>query len=487
MENYFVMDYELINKLREKLTNNILVKKVLDKEIFKTDIFNKEILTKKLFNKKTIIISSSVLAAVLITTVSVYSTKAYEVRIDDKYVGQVKNKDIVEKAINEIKEEAKDKNGTEVSFSNEITYKSIFFADRGRFADDKLKENIENSITLNSKAFAIIVNEKEIAFLKDEASAEEVLNKIKAPYIQNEEDSKNVGFVEDVQITEKDIVPDKIMNPEDVLKSLVQRIDEVKKYTIQKGDTISGIAVKYKMKTADIQKANPNLDISKIGIGQELSLTVPRYVINVKKSTYKTTEEKIAYPVEYENTDSLYAGDKKVKENGSEGVKKVSAELVSVNGIYEETKVLSEEVIENPRTQIVYKGTKERPRTVATGIIGWPIRGSISSRFGERWGSAHTGVDFGVPTGTSFQAADGGVVTYAGWEGDYGKLIIINHENGTVTYYGHCNTINVNVGQRVAKGDTIGTVGTTGRTTGSNLHFEVRKNGVPMDPLNYMK
>ncbi len=159
---------------------------------------------------------------------------------------------------------------------------------------------------------------------------------------------------------------------------------------------------------------------------------------------------------------------------------------MSINGILEETNIVEEQVLEEPKTEIVLRGTKERPRTVATGVFSLPNRGGISSRFGSRWGGTHTGIDIAAPRGTPNKAADGGVVIFAGWSGNYGKLVIIDHENGFTTYYAHNDTITVKKGQRVAKGDVIGTVGSTGRATGSHLHFEVRKNGVPVDPLKYL-
>lgn len=82
-------------------------------------------------------------------------------------------------------------------------------------------------------------------------------------------------------------------------------------------------------------------------------------------------------------------------------------------------------------------------------------------------------------------AADSGTVTKAAYSGSFGNLIIINHGNGMETYYSHCNTINVSVGQTVTKGDVIGTIGSSGNATGNHLHFEVRVNGVPQNPVNY--
>ena len=177
----------------------------------------------------------------------------------------------------------------------------------------------------------------------------------------------------------------------------------------------------------------------------------------------------------YEDTDSLYKGQTQIKVEGTEGRKLVKAEIVSVNGIVESTDVVSEEVLEEPKEAIVLRGTKERPRTLAYGEFIVPSRGAITSRFGQRWSSHHSGIDIAVPRGTSIKAADGGAVIFAGWSGGYGKLIKIDHENGYITYYAHCDTITVKKGQRVARGETIGKVGSTGNATGPHLHFEVRK------------
>lgn len=99
----------------------------------------------------------------------------------------------------------------------------------------------------------------------------------------------------------------------------------------------------------------------------------------------------------------------------------------------------------------------------------------------------HYGIDIAAPAGTAIKAADGGKVTYAGWKGSYGYLVEIDHENGYVTRYAHCSKIEVKVGSRVYKGQIIARVGSTGRSTGSHLHFEVLKNGVHVNPYGYVK
>jgi murein DD-endopeptidase MepM/ murein hydrolase activator NlpD len=90
------------------------------------------------------------------------------------------------------------------------------------------------------------------------------------------------------------------------------------------------------------------------------------------------------------------------------------------------------------------------------------------------------------PKGTPIKAADDGVVTFAAYSGTYGNIVKLSHGNGLETWYAHCDTIKVSVGQVVSKGEVIATVGITGRATGYHLHFEVRKNGVPQNPMNYL-
>ena len=116
-----------------------------------------------------------------------------------------------------------------------------------------------------------------------------------------------------------------------------------------------------------------------------------------------------------------------------------------------------------------------------------PTSGTISSRYGSRWGRTHKGLDIAASTGTPIKAAASGTVTAAGWNnGGYGNLIVISHGNGVQTYYGHCSSISVKVGQTVSAGDVIGKVGSTGRSTGPHLHFEIRVNGTAYNPLNYV-
>jgi murein DD-endopeptidase MepM/ murein hydrolase activator NlpD len=121
----------------------------------------------------------------------------------------------------------------------------------------------------------------------------------------------------------------------------------------------------------------------------------------------------------------------------------------------------------------------------ASGLI-WPVDGPVTSPFGERWGRLHAGIDIGVPYGTPIRAAAAGRVIYCGWEEGYGNLTLIDHGGGIVTAYAHQSSIAVSCGQDVTQGQVIGSVGCTGHCFGPHLHFEVRVNGTPVDPLGYL-
>jgi murein DD-endopeptidase MepM/ murein hydrolase activator NlpD len=121
-----------------------------------------------------------------------------------------------------------------------------------------------------------------------------------------------------------------------------------------------------------------------------------------------------------------------------------------------------------------------------SGRLMWPVQGPITSPFGMRWGRMHEGIDIGASYGTPIHAAGSGTVIYSGWMSGYGNLVVIDHGRGLATAYGHQSAIAAGNGQSVAQGQTIGYVGCTGHCFGPHLHFEVRVNGQPVDPLGYL-
>jgi murein DD-endopeptidase MepM/ murein hydrolase activator NlpD len=118
-----------------------------------------------------------------------------------------------------------------------------------------------------------------------------------------------------------------------------------------------------------------------------------------------------------------------------------------------------------------------------------PVKNSyrFTSGFGQRWGRMHNGADFAAPIGTPIYAPADGVVTFAGWQQGYGRMVKIQHEFGIETRYAHQSRIRVEVGQRVSRGERIGDIGNSGHSTGPHLHYEVRVGGRAVDPMIYIR
>jgi murein DD-endopeptidase MepM/ murein hydrolase activator NlpD len=119
-------------------------------------------------------------------------------------------------------------------------------------------------------------------------------------------------------------------------------------------------------------------------------------------------------------------------------------------------------------------------------LLAWPLAGPVTSGFGLRWGRIHCGIDIGSPAGTPVGAAAAGVVKRVAWIVGYGYTVEIDHGGGVTTFYAHLSRAAVQPGQEVEKGQMVGRVGETGRTTGPHLHFELRLDGEPVDPLPYL-
>lgn len=251
-------------------------------------------------------------------------------------------------------------------------------------------------------------------------------------------------------------------------------------YTVKTGDTLSSIAGTYGVNVSTISASSGISENSIIRAGQQLRFPSVDGVIHKVSSGENLWDIASVYGVDM---DSI------VNANGINpaGNLKISQELI-IPGANAVKDVLAQS---KPSTQASAPRTSSA-KTVASsrgsvsGII-WPLRGVITSVFGPRWGTVHKGIDIAAPTGTNVVAAMSGTVIYSGWESGYGNLVVIEAPNGLQTYYGHNSELIVESGQTVSRGQLISKVGSTGNATGPHLHFEIRKGGVPQNPMGYLK
>lgn len=199
----------------------------------------------------------------------------------------------------------------------------------------------------------------------------------------------------------------------------------------------------------------------------------------IRTETYTITTD---FETVYEESNQYYAGTQAIKTEGKKGESLVTADITYIGDEEISREILSVEVTKKPVTKVVYKGTKVKPTTAPTGNFIRPLRGSLSTRYS----AGHRAIDIPAPYGTSIVAADGGTVIYAGSSGSYGYHVKIRHDNGFVTLYAHFSSISVSNGDQVYQGQEVGKCGSTGRSTGNHLHFEIIKNGVQVNPELYL-
>lgn len=252
---------------------------------------------------------------------------------------------------------------------------------------------------------------------------------------------------------------------------------EVVDYTVQSGETLSQIAQKFNLKVDTILWANGlDSEKSKIKEGQVLKIPpVDGVVHKVKKGEtvysvakkYQTSAQGLVdYPF------NTFVDD----ESFSLAIGQV---LMVPDGI------MPSELPTSPTQYIAKQLTPDAGAVSATGGFVWPSSGQITQ--GYKW--YHKAVDIANGIGTPILAADSGTVTVAGWPDNtgYGNRVLIDHGNGYVTLYAHMSRIDVVAGQTVKRGDQVGAMGSTGRSTGPHLHFEIRAAGALQNPLNFLK
>jgi murein DD-endopeptidase MepM/ murein hydrolase activator NlpD len=284
-----------------------------------------------------------------------------------------------------------------------------------------------------------------------------------------------------------------------------KKTPEVITYTVKSGDTLSSIANAYGIDVNTITESNKLNANNTLKEGQQLEFPSVKGILIEVKSGENLWDIANSYNINVDSivsTNALGAPDKikigqtlilpgagKITTANADSnvpvkkitIVKVASKAKSSKTTASKTKVASAKV--SSRTVVHSRGGS---KSESLGNMIWPVSGPITSGFGNRGDEFHTGIDIGVPSGTHVKAAMDGVVAFAGWDGGYGNLVIIDNGNGIKTYYGHNSHLLVHVGQVVNQGDTISLSGSTGRSTGPHVHFEVRVNNSVVSPYKYL-
>jgi len=211
--------------------------------------------------------------------------------------------------------------------------------------------------------------------------------------------------------------------------------------------------------------------------------------IGIKKSIIDLREKQ----KEHEDKVKQLVVQAEQKANEIEGIYDEKKNLLSSTTANKNALIQMEKKLEIQEAEITRILESYKYGSAPSGKFAWPVAGRIQSGFGNRYhpifgyNRFHSGIDIVASYGTLVKAADGGQVIQAGYFGGYGYSVMLYHGGGFATWYAHLSSINVSMGQFVQRGQVIGLVGSTGWTTGPHLHFEVRINGAPQNPLAYLQ
>ena len=299
----------------------------------------------------------------------------------------------------------------------------------------------------------------------------------------------DMSFANTVEIVEAYLPTAQISNLAAAIEDVTKDKEARTIYEVVSGDTLSGIAGKTGISVDELIELNESLDNANsiIRVGDELTITIPQPELGVLRDELSYYEGTYEADVIYIYNDDWYTTQEVTRQQPQSGYHKAVEKTSYLNGDVVSTSVVKEEIVAEAVPKIVEKGTKIPP-TYIKPISG----GRITSGYGSRTATIrgmttyHKAIDWGTPIGTSVVASCGGTVTYAGWMNSYGYVVFINHPDGRQTRYAHLSRILVSNGQYVSQGQKIALSGMTGVATGPHLHFEMRINGVAVNPLNYL-
>ena len=451
--------------------------------------------------------------------------KYYQVYLSDKKVGLISSKDDLYDLIDKEQDEIKKKYGVSKIYPPEglevqevLTYdddvmtpKEVYneIKDSAPFTIEGYEVSVKGNdeedsrkfYILNKKDLDVAVKNTILAFL----SEEEYNNYLSGKYSNSKEEGMeitNIYFDQNVTIKKTYVsTEEKIITNSDELSQyfLFGTTNLTDKYTVKDNDTIETIAYNNKLGVSDFLIANPDIvgENALLAEGQEVTVSPISPIANIVVESFDTELQTIKHETKVEYDKSLSADDMYVKQNGSDGLSKVTFATKEMNGVILKSAQVSNEVISEAVDKIIVVGAKNVVYYGNTTYWAWPTSKPfrISSYYGYRVHPIrgeehfHSGVDITGTSSRNVYAIQSGTVKSAqtGWNSGAGTNVKIDHDGGYMSVYMHLSKYMVKPGDKVEKGQVIGIMGCTGSCTGTHLHLTIYKNGVMMDPLKLYK
>lgn len=409
-----------------------------------------------------------------------------EVRIGEHLIGYAKSEQIVKECFEEAKQVVNEQNDNRIQWDltcdfvkgtrDEILTRSQL--------QDKMEQELERVKNTQKQLFYSVKIGDYRGTLQDKKEIEDILEKVQENYSHT--DNVSVDLVEQddqtlvakVQLLKRsDKKQSLVATAKEKVKTDENTIKDTKKLLKIREEEVVNVNFAQPVEVEPVYVLPSEVESPDQVVENLTEQEIVEVVVQKEEVQYKTYSPEAIYV----KSNKLYKGEKKIARKGQKGIISVTELVEYNNGQEEKREVVKKEIVDEGVPAKIVCGTKERP-TFMKPLDG----GVLTSNFGMRWGVLHAGVDWGVPIGTPVKASCTGTVIQAGWMNGYGNCITIAHDNGMTTRYGHLNEVKVKVGQKAKQGKVIAFSGNTGMSTGPHLHFEIRKNDTPTDPLPFL-
>ncbi|BCJ87928.1 peptidoglycan DD-metalloendopeptidase family protein [Effusibacillus dendaii] len=406
------------------------------------------------------------------------TTLYYKVYVDGQYVGDVKDPNFVYEKIALLGDK----------FHASVSVVPAHERLRGSTSEAAVSLALNDALYAKRNAVVIRVNGDDAVAVQDEAAAQAVIDQLKAKFASADTAVQEVKISQSIAFVKERVNRDEVRSIDEAVAALLQSKEKPKKYLVSRGDSLWTIANRNHISVETLKQVNPQItDENALQEGEEIAVNSSEPIVTVETVEELNRTVPLKFETVYQDDATMNKGEQQVLVEGHDGESQQRVQIRKKNGVTYAEVVLSEQVLQPKTDQVIRRGVKIPG--VASGDWVWPVASrTISSTYGEwRGNSRHNAIDISAAMGTPVYASNNGRVIFAGWDnGGYGKCIRIDHGNGIVSIYGHLSVVGVSVGQTVGKGDLIGRVGSTGESTGPHLHYEVRVNGVQVNPTPYM-
>ncbi len=434
--------------------------------------------------------SALVICALLIGALIIFMPQmayGYSVYLNGEDVGVVKDPQVFESALDNIEDNMSEwYNIGDLYYEHTVVYTKAPVTKVGSTMDsEECKRTVyDNGFDLYVKGVVIYVDGQELASVGSKEDGENLIKELTMQYSSTTDNEK---LLQDAQIDQKITMEEKI-----IPLSQVETVEDVVASVFGTKDT----------STENIAAANDSVQVKSVSELSDQNKIMTAFSID--KDKFKTTQtsnskplltirtvkevnftEDVQYGSKYQYDSTMFEGAERVASEGVLGQDKITAIITYENGTEISRQVLAKERIKDPVDEVLILGTMALPSVASSGNFIIPASGVVSAVNKPGSHAGGRAVDIANKVGTPIYATDAGVVAMATWNSGYGMCIIIKHANGYSSLYGHLSGYKVSVGQTVSQGQVIASMGNTGNSTGSHLHFAIRYNDSPQVILTY--